>query len=88
MDQLNKTSYPTGKKRRATRRRVNDDRADASAMPALVAGMPGRSLRRLSQNKTLPQTPETVEALQKLHPQSRIPRVFDHSVSQAPPTSL
>ena len=73
MDQVEKCSAPKAKTRAACARRLNSQGADASAMAALSAGMPGRALKRLTQNGTLPVTEETIEALRKLHPQCEQP---------------
>ena len=51
-------------------------------MLALSAGMPGRALKRLSQNGTLPVTNETIEALRKLHPQSPDPQSITNTTNQ------
>ena len=59
--------------RSSTKRRVNAQGADVAAMTALAAGMPGKALRRLWQNGTLPPSAETLAALQELHPQAAEP---------------
>ena len=55
------------------RRRRNIYGADANAMSALAAKMPGRALRLLTQTGTLPPTEETLAVLKELHPQEPDP---------------
>lgn len=79
------TQKPTSVKTRiGDQRRLNAQGADASAMLALSAGMPGRALRRLTQNGTLPATNDTIEALRSLHPQSPIPQPTTISANRPP----
>ena len=66
------------------KRRRNEQNADASAMTALAAGMPGRALRRLGQTGTLSATAETITALEALHPQEDDPNPCPHLENSTP----
>ena len=82
MKQLQNTTATANQTRAACKRRLNAQGADASAMLALLAGMPARALKRLSHNGTLQVTNETIDALRKLHPQSPDPHTITNMTNQ------
>lgn len=73
MAEARKIKPPFQATRNQTSRRRNEQGADAAAMSALYAWMPGRALRRLGQGGSLPADNETLAALQALHPQDDDP---------------
>ena len=73
LDEARKHKTPHISTRSHEIRRKTEEGADAAAMAALNAGMPGRALRRLSQTGTLGTSQETIAVLSLLHPASTDP---------------
>ena len=73
MEELRKQKSFAHTTRGMSKRKLNAQGADAAAMTALTAGMPGRALKRLTQNGTLPPSEKTFKDLQALHPSEPLP---------------